>query len=147
MVFSLKTEVLVTGTFNVLHAGHVRLFEFASRYGKVTVGINSDLFLRNKYGDQQTVGVLDRSYVIRTNQFVDKVVVFSENEPSSLIKKLKPAFVIKGPDYKDVELPEQDAINLVGAKLIIQPIDKEYNSKDLVKILPKSSFKIFDEYN
>ena len=126
-------EVLVTGTFNVLHAGHIRLLEFASRFGKVTVGINSDDFLYKKYGKDNTVKSIDRVYVLKSNIYVDNVFVFSEENPGALIQKLKPNFYIKGPDYKDVKIPEDKIVNLLGVKKIIQPIEKEYNSSDLIK--------------
>ena len=41
--------VLVNGTFNIVHAGHCELFEFASRYGDLIVGINSDRYVYDKY--------------------------------------------------------------------------------------------------
>lgn len=127
-------EVLVTGTFNILHAGHIRLLEFANRFGKVTVGINSDDFLYKKYGKDNTVRSIDRAYVLKSNIYVDNVYVFSEENPGSLIKKLKPKFYIKGPDYKGVLIPEDKIINLLGIKKIIQPIEKEYNASDLVRV-------------
>lgn len=137
--------VLVTGTFNIVHAGHVSLLEFASRYGKVVVGINSDDFLVNKYGDL-AVPALNRSYVLRSLKFVNKVIVFKEDEPSSLIRKIKPAYYIKGPDYKSVNLPEQKAIESTGTRLIIQPTQKEFDSSELIKSVPKSAFKKFDKW-
>ena len=136
----MKTEVLVTGTFNLLHAGHIRLLEFASRYGLVTVGINSDSYLLEKYGDK-TVPLVDRSFVLRSNRFVHNVVVFNERHPGKLILKLKPDFYIKGPDYKNTTLPEDTAISQTGCKLIVQPAEKEYNSSELITIADKSIFK------
>lgn len=141
-----KTEVLVTGTFNVLHAGHVRLLEFASRYGLVTVGINSDEYMRKKYGDL-AVSLVDRSYVLRNNLFVHKVVAFREDEPSGLVRQLEPIFYVKGPDYLDKKIPEEQAIADVGGKLIIQRIDKEYNSSELIKTLPDSAFGRLIKYS
>ena len=139
--------MLVTGTFNIVHAGHVRLLEFASRYGKVTVGINSDSYLRNKYGEERVVPLIDRTYVLKSNVFVAKVIVFLEDDPSALILKLKPSFVVKGPDYKKKVLPEQNSIDSVGAKLIIQPVLKEYNSSCLLHLLGESAFKKFDKFS
>lgn len=139
-----KTEVLVTGTFNLVHAGHIRLLEFASRYGLVTVGINSDNYLLEKYGER-TVPLVDRAYVLRSNRFVQNVVVFNERHPGKLILKLKPDFYVKGPDYKDMNLPENTAISQVGCKLIIQPTWKEYNSSELVTVADKSIFKEFSK--
>ena len=136
----MTTEVLVYGTFNIVHAGHVRLLEFACRYGKVTVGINADAYLRNKYGDD-VVPLIDRSYVLESNKYVNNVVIFREDEPSALIYKLKPKYIVKGPDYIGKDLPEQVAIDAVGAHLILQPIKKEYNSSDLVASLSKDIAK------
>lgn len=130
----MSTEVLVTGTFNIVHAGHVRLLEFASRYGKVTVGTNTDPYLKKKYGEH-VVPLVDRNFVLESNKFVDRVVAFSEDDPSALIRKLKPKYIIKGPDYIGKLLPEQAAIDAVGAHLVLQPIKKEYNSSELVASL------------
>ena len=141
----MKTEVLVTGTFSIVHAGHVRLLEFASRYGSVTVGINADPYLRKKYGDK-AVPLIDRTYVLSSNKFVDKVIVFMEDTPAKLIKKLKPKVYVRGPDYLNVELPEQEALTSVGAHVIIQPAVKEYSSTELVENLPEKVFKKLDKY-
>jgi len=141
-----STEVLVTGTFNVLHAGHVRLLEFAANYGSVTVGINADSYLKKKYGDN-AVSLVDRSYVLSSCKFVTNVVMFREDEPSKLIISLKPTYYIKGPDYSREELPELGALNIVRAKLIIHPAEKEYNSSELITTLPDSAFDKFNKYS
>ena len=127
-------EVLVTGTFNIVHAGHCELLEFASRFGLVTVGVNSDWYLKEKYGDK-AVPLLNRAYVLRSNRFVDKVVVFKERDPSSLILKLEPIWYIKGPDYRDVVLPEQDVVDKVEATLVIQSAEKIADSSGLLSHL------------
>ena len=145
-MFSTSTEVLVTGTFNVMHAGHVRLLEFASRYGKVVVGINADSYLKNKYGDH-AVPLVDRSYVLSSCKYVTDVVMFREDEPSNLILRLRPKYYIKGPDYSKGELVEMAAIQRAGAKLIIHPADKEYNSSDLVNVLPDTAFDKLNKYS
>jgi len=138
----MTTEVLVTGAFNIVHAGHVRLLEFASRYGKVTVGINNDPYLHNKY-QGNVVPLIDRSFVLESNRFVDKVVAFTEDEPSLLIRRLKPIYLIKGPDYIGKVLPEQAAIDVVGTHLILQPVKKEYSSTQLMSSLPKAHSSAF----
>ena len=141
-----STEVLVTGTFNVVHAGHVRLLEFASRYGKVTVGINADPYLKEKYGDK-AVPLVDRSYVLSSCKYVDEVVMFREDEPSKLILSLKPKLYVKGPDYSIEELPELEALKKVGSKIVIHPANKEYNSSELVMTLKSSVFDTVKKYS
>lgn len=124
--------VLVTGTFNICHSGHVRLLEFASRFGRVVVGINSDNYLWKKYGKDKTVMASSRAYVLKSIRYVDDVVIFTEDHPGKLIEKVKPDFYVKGPDYKNVELPEEFSIHLAGSKLIIQNIDKENSTSKML---------------
>jgi cytidyltransferase-like protein len=133
-------EVLVTGTFNVMHAGHVELLEFASRFGSVTVGVNADSYLHGKYGEDKTVPLMNRAYVLSSCKFVDEVVVFTDNDPSALILQLKPRYFVRGPDYTGVELPEQDALDQVGAQLIIHQTDKIHDASSLVESVPQSAF-------
>ena len=43
-------SVLVSGGFDPLHVGHVRLIADAARYGEVVVALNSDAWLKRKKG-------------------------------------------------------------------------------------------------
>lgn len=124
--------VLVTGTFNICHSGHVRLLEFASRFGKVIVGINSDDFLWDKYGVDKTIKANDRAYVLKSIRHVDDVLIFTEKHPGKLIEKIKPDFYVKGPDYKGVDLPEEFSIHIAGAKLIVQNVEKENSTSKII---------------
>ena len=42
--------VLVSGGFDPVHSGHIKLIEEASRYGNIIVLLNSDKWLENKKG-------------------------------------------------------------------------------------------------
>lgn len=139
----MRTEVLVSGCFALCHAGHVQLLEFASKFGKVTVGINADNYLDKKYGDL-AVPLMNRVYVLKHITFVDKVVVFSESDPSKLIRKLKPRYYIKGPDYRGVELPEASACLEVDTQIVIQPAEKIHDSSELLHKLSASAFSQID---
>lgn len=136
----MNVEVLVCGVFNILHSGHCRLLRFASQFGKVTVGINEDAYLVQKYGWQHMFPLKDRVMVLQSNKYVHSVVSFPEQDPSELIYKVKPKYYIKGPDYSGVKLPEADALQEVGAKLIIHNEEKNTTSGsailELVKKLP-----------
>ena len=132
-------EVLVTGTFNIVHPDHVRLFEFANEWGAVTVGVNADPYLQKKYGDR-AIPLMDRVYVLRSCRYVQSVVVFGEDEPSKLIRKLQPKVYVRGPDYRGVDLIEQPALDEVGARLIIRLGGREHSSSQLVDQLPTNIF-------
>lgn len=133
-----KTEVLITGHFAVLHAGHVKLLEFGSKYGKVTVGLNGDEIAQKKYG-LAAIPLIDRAYILSSCKFVDTVTFFNEETPTELILRLKPKYFIRGPDYLNQALPEQSALDEVGTQVIIQPAEKIFNASDLIKLLPRKS--------
>ena len=42
--------VLVSGGFDPIHSGHIKLIQDASNYGKVVILLNSDKWLQNKKG-------------------------------------------------------------------------------------------------
>jgi len=130
-----RADVLVTGTFNVLHAGHCELLEFASTFGPVTVGINGDEYQVGKYGEL-AVAAIHRAKVLTSCRFVNEVVIFTEQTPSRLILQLRPRIYIRGPDYQGVELPESDALKSVGAQVIIQQVDKLFSGGELSRGFP-----------
>lgn len=136
--------ILVTGTFNIMHAGHVELFEFCSKLGKVVVGINSDKYLNEKYGKDKTIPLDKRVYVVKSCRYVDEVIAFSEDEPSNLIQKIRPDFYVKGPDYKGKTIPEDKILNLLGIKKIIQPSEKILNCSDLIENVSIKDFNFFN---
>ena len=46
-------KVWVNGTFDVLHVGHVKLLEFASQFGILRVGIDTDKRVKELKGDDR----------------------------------------------------------------------------------------------
>lgn len=125
-----EVEVLVTGTFLIVHPGHCELLEYASGFGRVTVGLNADAYLHKKYGNV-IIPADDRAYVLSCNRFVSGITIFDEEEPSALVRRLRPLYYVKGPDYAGPLLPELKACTDVGAKIIIHQAQKVFNSSGL----------------
>jgi cytidyltransferase-like protein len=135
--------VLVSGCFNVLHAGHIDLLEFATQYGGVHVGINGNAYIREKYKDGG-VPVEQRIRVLEACRYVERVWVFDEPTPSELILKLRPAYFVRGPDYANKALAEQWALDEVGAELVIF-LGGKINSSTRLISSPENSCS-FSEY-
>ena len=84
--------ILTTGTFNIVHAGHIELFEYCKQFdGKVIVGLNSDNYVIKKYGSK-SVPLENRLKVLEQIKLIDEVVVFKETTPVKLI--FKPPFIL-----------------------------------------------------
>jgi len=94
-------KVWVNGTFDVLHIGHIKLLEYASTYGTVRVGVDSDNRVREKKGESRPFnGLEDRMEFIRSIRFVDSVVSFdSDDTLIDRIKEWEPDIMVIGNDY------------------------------------------------
>lgn len=94
-------RVWVNGTFDILHIGHVKLLEFASSFGIVRVGIDTDERVREKKGENRPYNSLeDRIRFMHSIRFVDSVVSFNSDETLiEQIKEWKPDIMVIGNDY------------------------------------------------
>ena len=69
--------------------------------GKVVVGLNSDASIKRLKGESRPINnEKDRKLLLESLRFVDEVIIFHEDTPRDLIKKLGPDIVVKGGDWK-----------------------------------------------
>lgn len=97
-----KKIVFTNGCFDLLHIGHVSLFQKAKTLGDVLiVAINSDASLAQLKGPKRPlVPQTDRTQILAALSCIDYVVVFNEQTPYELLGVLKPDILVKGGDYK-----------------------------------------------
>jgi len=95
-------KVWVNGTFDILHVGHLKLLEFASSFGQVRVGIDTDKRVKELKGINRPFNNIEnRKYFLESLKFVNDVVTFdSQEELVNLIKEYQPDYMIVGDDYK-----------------------------------------------
>lgn len=96
-----ETVVFTNGVFDILHKGHFELLKQARSLGtKLIVGINSDASVKRLKGDNRPINdERTRLEQLEALPWVDEVFVFHNDTPYNLIKKLKPALIVKGGDY------------------------------------------------
>lgn len=94
-------RVWVNGTFDILHIGHIKLLEFASSFGTLRVGIDTDERVKEKKGELRPYNNLnDRMGFMHSIRFVDSVVSFDSDETlKEHIKQWKPDIMVIGDDY------------------------------------------------
>ena len=99
-------KIWVNGTFDVLHIGHIRLLEFASTYGEVRVGLDSDERIRNNKGENRPFNNLkDRLEFISSIKYVESVTYFkNDDELIDRIKEYQPDIMVIGDDYKNKKI-------------------------------------------
>ena len=98
-----KVRVWVNGTFDVLHIGHIKLLEFASQFGEVRVGIDTDERVKQLKGELRPINTIkDRIDFMNSIKYVNSSVSFSTDEElCDRIKEWNADIIIIGNDYKD----------------------------------------------
>jgi rfaE bifunctional protein kinase chain/domain len=122
-----KRVVFVSGNFNIIHPGHLRLLRFAADCGDfLVVGVHDDAHpgvlvpAELRYEGIKSVSWIHHAFVMR--------------EPAeSFIAKLKPAVVVKGREYEKKVNPEAKVVRDYGGKLIFGSGDVRFSSLDLIK--------------
>lgn len=97
-----KRIVFTNGCFDIIHPGHIKIFKEAKKKGDVLiVGLNTDASIQRLKGDKRPIlNQRARSTIVSAIEFVDYVVLFGEDTPHELIKRLKPDYLVKGNDWE-----------------------------------------------
>lgn len=115
-----KRIVFTNGCFDLLHVGHVRYLAAAKALGDLLlVGVNSDASVKRLKGELRPVqNQNDRAEILAALGAVDFVVIFNEDTPLNLIKRVKPDFLVKGGDWKPEQIIGSDFVAQYGGKTI-----------------------------
>lgn len=114
-----KTVVAVSGGFDPIHLGHIRLFRHAKKLGdKLIVIVNGDSWLKRKKG----INFMDaraRAEIIKEFECVDRVYIHNSSRADVIeaLKELKPNIFAKG-DKQGSEIPEKDVCEKLKIKIV-----------------------------
>lgn len=125
--------VFTPGCFDIVHFGHIELFKYCCSIGdRVVVGLNSDSSIRKIKGSSRPINNLkSRLSVLEAIKYIDEVIVFDEEDPYQLIKRISPNIIVKGGDYK-IE-------DVVGNDLCDVKIFKYINGYSTTKAIQRSN--------
>jgi len=114
-----KKIVFTNGCFDILHVGHIRYMQEASKLGDIlVVGLNSDNSVRRLKGPDRPINSQDeRAEMLASLEFVDYVVIFDEDTPYDLIMKIQPDVLVKGGDYNPNNVVGKDIVEARGGEL------------------------------
>ena len=130
---------MVSGGFDPVHVGHIRMIQEAAKHGPVVVAINSDDWLMRKKG-YVFMPWAERAEVMESIKGVAYVVPVedSDNTVCAAIKEEYPHAFANGGDRKGSNVPEVALCEQMGIELIWNVGGgKIQSSSDLVKSLDK----------
>ena len=119
--------VFVSGNFNIVHPGHLRLLQFAADCGDfLVVGVTSDsspavsVPAQMRLEGVRAIGIVDHAFLM-------------DCPPESFIAELRPAVVVKGKEYESRENPEREAVEKYGGTLLFGSGEVRFSSLDLLQ--------------
>ncbi|MCH8138096.1 MAG: D-glycero-beta-D-manno-heptose-7-phosphate kinase [Proteobacteria bacterium] len=112
------------GCFDILHPGHVSLFDQArGACDRLVVGLNSDASVaRLKGAGRPLQAEAARAAVLGSVASIDLVVVFADDTPMKLIEAIRPDVLVKGGDYTIEEVVGAEFVQSYGAKVLLAEI-------------------------
>ena len=99
------TQVVINGTFDIIHLGHLKLLQYARSFSNsyVLVLIDSDRRIKELKGSDRPINnEYERCSMLSAMKYVDRVETFdSDQELIDLIKGFEPDVMVKGGDYRN----------------------------------------------
>ena len=123
------------GCFDLIHPGHVHLLSRA-RAGcdRLIVALNTDASVRRLKGPTRPVQNEDaRAVVMASLSPVDMVVLFDEDTPLELIKRLRPTVLVKGGDYRKEDVVGREVVQAEGGEVVVVDLVPGHSTTDIVR--------------
>ena len=110
---------MVSGGFDPIHVGHVRMIIEASQYGDVIVVANSDEWLYRKKG-YNFMGFNERREILMAIKGVIAVVAVDDEDGTvcEALKRIKPTYFANGGDRTTNNTPEQAICEDLGIEML-----------------------------
>jgi len=131
-----KTITTLNGSFDLLHAGHLKMVHEASQQADVLIlALNSDASIKKYKNPLRPIVALEhRLEMIAALEFVDYVTYFDETDPIALLEKIKPDVHNNGSEYGE-NCIEAEVVKKHGGKVhIVKLIPGLSTSKLIEKI-------------
>lgn len=129
-----KKIVTTNGAFDMLHYGHIKLFEFAKQQGDVLIiGLNSDKSIKEyKSKNRPIINQEHRAEMLAAIQCIDYITIFDEPDCIKFVESVKPHVHVNASTY-GYNCIEKGVVEKHGGKIKLFEIIKGYSTTDLVK--------------
>ena len=134
MVSSGQQVVFTNGCFDIIHVGHIQMLSEAKKQGEyLIVGLNSDASVKRLKGEGRPINSeLDRKYLLESIKYVDEVIIFNEDTPIDLIKKIRPNVLVKGGDWPIEDIVGSDFVLSYGGEVKSLVFKEGHSSTNII---------------
>jgi D-beta-D-heptose 7-phosphate kinase/D-beta-D-heptose 1-phosphate adenosyltransferase len=116
-----KKLVFTNGCFDLLHVGHTHYLREAACLGDVLiVAVNSDASVRRLKGnDRPVIREADRAAMLAALACVAHVMIFEEQTPHELLRRLRPDVLVKGGTYTVEQVVGREVVEGYGGTVCV----------------------------
>lgn len=132
--------VFTNGCFDVIHRGHIQVLANTADLGdKLIIGLNSDSSIQKSKGKgRPIIDENSRAILLAALNFVDAIVLFSEETPLNLISTLRPDILAKGGDYQISTIVGHEVVQKNGGEVIVVPFLNGFSSTNIINHIKNS---------
>jgi len=130
-----KKIVFTNGCFDIIHLGHINYLSKAADLGTILIiGLNTDASVKRLKGIGRPVNDEDaRAQNLAALFFVDAIILFDEDTPYNLIKKVKPDILVKGSDYNSEDIVGHDIVKENGGAVVTIDLLPGYSTTSIIQ--------------
>lgn len=127
--------VFTNGCFDLVHRGHIDSLAKAAALGdRLIVGLNSDVSVKLLKGENRPlIDEQSRAILLASLLMVDAVILFDEETPYDLIKRIVPDVLVKGSEYQIEEIAGFDVVLAAGGKVERIELTSGFSTTDLIR--------------
>lgn len=139
-----ETIVYTSGTWDLLHTGHLNILERSAKLGdKLIVGVSSDELIMEYKGISPTIPFEQRFKLIEAIKWVHKVVRQDILTHIDQLKELKVDIVTIGDDWKDKYLAGLEWMEKQPGKQVVYiPYTSNISTTSIKRNIIKNSYDI-----
>lgn len=127
--------VFTNGVFDILHPGHLRYLQAARGEGdRLVVAVNSDRSVRTNKGPERPINPeSERAEILSALSCVDAVLVFDEETPAEIVRRLQPDILVKGADWPADQIVGRDTVEARGGRVVRMPVEEGYSTSAIIE--------------
>ncbi|MFH2047351.1 MAG: D-glycero-beta-D-manno-heptose-7-phosphate kinase [Pseudomonadota bacterium] len=135
-----KKIVLTNGCFDLLHAGHIKLFSASKKEGDILiVAIDDDDSVKKLKGNgRPVIKAKERVRILSALDSVDYVIVFPANKLGNLLEAVRPDVLTKGSNYSSEEVFGRDIVEKYGGRVALIQIRENISATSIIDSIRKS---------
>lgn len=129
-----KKIVAISGSFDLIHFGHIKALEEARKKGDVLIVLlNSDSSIRAYKGKNRPIFSQEkRVKVLSAIEYVSFITIFDEITPVKILEKIKPHIFFQSPEWGK-NCVERAVVEKYGGKVYVGKFYPNFSTTNLIE--------------